>query len=103
MTPQDRLLSAALAFCHEDAALSRARKASQKCELASRPEPEIGHSGDLPCWQIPDEVDEICGPCKARMANDYKGSLRKRQLAKRRMLRAFAAIPIPSDSTRNPA
>lgn len=95
MTPQDRLLSAALAFCHEDAALSRARKTQRNCTERSKPEPEVGYYGILPCYQRPDEVDEMCEPCKARMSNGYKGSLRKRQYAKRRMLRAYAALPEP--------
>lgn len=83
MTPDERILDAALEFCFQESAIREERKLFR--DLKSL------HDG-APCF-IPTAYPEVemCQDCKDyRERSNYKGSLRNRQSAKRRMLAAYA-------------
>ena len=88
--------SAALAMEDERLEVARLRKlrTSYECEVEAPPEPEVGFSGELPCWKRWDSADfddgrgmiterleqeEWCQPCRDReVAHIAYGVARKR-------------------------
>jgi len=86
--PEGRLIAAARDFCKEETAIRAARRDLRPCTEASTGEPEIGDFGVGLC-----EGEPRCANCQAKEDGKalYRGSLRKRYLAKQRMLRAYHA------------
>jgi len=91
-TIRQRLLDAAITFGRNESALREERRAERehRCKAMSRPEPDVGHLGDPPCWQDNRvEREDWCDNCQIVMAlrENRKGNRRLRKNAKEQILR----------------
>lgn len=87
------LAAAASDFCREELLIRAAKSSLLRCTNRDDGDHTIGDWGIAPC-DADTPVDDMCDACKKRFAGlpAYRGSLRRRNLAKARMLRAFRRL-----------
>lgn len=92
MNCNERLVAAAKEFCEHEIGLRAQRAKARHCEFRSEGDASIGDYGTPSCTQ--DVTEEPCESCKAFWAamEPFRYSLRKRRLAKERMVRAYSRM-----------
>ena len=91
-----KLLDAAIEFCRQDAILRTLRAEAERCTQYDSGDMTIGDQGIPPCRFAEDEFnpEHACDACKKRHDSipRYKLAQRRRGYAKKRMIRAAAAL-----------
>lgn len=92
----ERLVSAAVAFYDQETIIRTLRSNLRRCSEYAPPDLQCGDQGDPPCDLRP-AYPSRCENCEARAASRpaYQEALRKRRLAKHRLLRWASKVTAP--------